>query len=86
MVRSRVYGILAGNADQNDHDTLRADPVVKLVADRSPEEDDLASQATRSRFENVISDIGIGERARVTRAKTALQEAARKAAQEQLQY
>ena len=25
MVRSRVYGILAGYADQNDHDTLRAD-------------------------------------------------------------
>ncbi len=55
MVRSRVYGILAGYADQNDHDTLRADPVFKLVADRSPEEDDLASQPTLSRFENAIS-------------------------------
>jgi hypothetical protein len=33
MVRSRVYGILAGYADQNDHDTLRHDPVFKLVAD-----------------------------------------------------
>jgi hypothetical protein len=43
MVRSRVYGILAGYADQNDHDTLRADPVFKLVADRSPDDDDLAS-------------------------------------------
>jgi hypothetical protein len=28
MVRSRVYGILAGYEDQNDHATLRADPVV----------------------------------------------------------
>jgi hypothetical protein len=55
MVRARVYGILAGYADQNDHDTLRADPVFKLVADRSPEEDDLASQPTLSRFENAIS-------------------------------
>ena len=36
MVRSRVFGILAGYADQNDHDTLRHDPVFKLVADRSP--------------------------------------------------
>src|SRR5262245_16778338 len=36
MVRSRIYGILAGYADQNDHDTLRHDPVLKLVADRSP--------------------------------------------------
>jgi hypothetical protein len=26
MVRSRVYGILAGYEDQNDHDTLRTDP------------------------------------------------------------
>ena len=55
MVRSRVYGILAGYADQNDHDTLRTDPVFKLVADRSPEDDDLASQPTLSRFENAIS-------------------------------
>jgi hypothetical protein len=54
MVRSRVYGILAGNEDQNDHDTLRADPVFKLLADRSPD-DDLASQPTLSRFENAIS-------------------------------
>jgi hypothetical protein len=38
MVRSRVFGILAGYADQNDHDTLRHDPVFKLVADRSPED------------------------------------------------
>src|SRR3954463_1702126 len=55
MVRSRVYGILAGYVDQNDHDTLRSDPVFKLVADRSPEDDDLASQPTLSRFENAIS-------------------------------
>jgi hypothetical protein len=55
MVRSRVYGILAGYEDQNDHDTLRADPVFKLLADRFPEEDDLASQPTLSRFENAIS-------------------------------
>jgi hypothetical protein len=39
MVRARVYGILAGYFDQNDHDTLRADPVFKLLADRSPEDD-----------------------------------------------
>ena len=54
MVRARVYGILAGYEDQNDHDTLRADPVFKLVADRSPEDGDLASQPTLSRFENAI--------------------------------
>src|SRR5215212_4078028 len=55
MVRSRVFGILAGYEDQNDHDTLRTDPVFKLIADRSPEDDDLASQPTLSRFENQIN-------------------------------
>src|SRR3954471_22964820 len=55
MVRSRVFGILAGYFDQNDHDTLRTDPVFKLIADRSPAEDDLASQPTLSRFENRIN-------------------------------
>jgi hypothetical protein len=54
MVRSRVFGILAGYEDQNDHDTLRTDPVFKLIANRLPEEDDLASQPTLSRFENQI--------------------------------
>jgi hypothetical protein len=55
MVRSRVYGILAGYEDQNDHDTLRHDPVFKLVADRSPGDDHLASQPTLSRVENALS-------------------------------
>jgi hypothetical protein len=35
MVRSRVYGILAGSEDPNDHDTLLADLDGKRVADRS---------------------------------------------------
>src|SRR3954451_4119131 len=55
MVRMRIFGILAGYEDQNDHDTLRTDPVFKLIADRSPEDDDLASQPTLSRFENQIN-------------------------------
>ena len=54
MVRSRVFGILAGYCDQNDHDALRTDPVFKLVAGRSPAGADLASQPTLSRFENGI--------------------------------
>jgi Transposase DDE domain group 1 len=55
MVRQRVYGILADYEDQNDHDTLRTDPVFKLLADRLPEDLDLASQPTLSRFENAVS-------------------------------
>lgn len=54
MTRMRVYGILAGYEDQNDHDALRSDAVFKLLAGRSPEDDDLASQPTLSRFENAI--------------------------------
>src|SRR6266851_185326 len=52
MVRMRIYGILADYEDQNDHDTLRFDPVFKLIVDRSPQGADLASQPTLSRFEN----------------------------------
>ncbi len=55
MVRSRVFGILAGYADQNDHDVLRSDPVFKLIAGGSVDADDLASQPTLSRFENAIA-------------------------------
>jgi len=54
MVRTRLYGILADYPDQNDHDVLRSDPVFKLLAGRSTEADDLASQPTLSRFENAI--------------------------------
>ena len=49
MARSRVCGILAGYEDQNDHDTLRHDPVFKLHADRSPDDTDLAGQPALSR-------------------------------------
>ncbi len=55
MVRQRVYGILADYEDQNDHDTLRSDPVFKLLADRLPDDRDLASQPTLSRFENAVA-------------------------------
>ena len=53
MARSRIYGILADYEDQNDHDTLRHDPVFKVINGVSLEET-LASQPTHSRFENSI--------------------------------
>ncbi len=43
MVRSCVYGILAGEEDHNNQETLRSDPVFKLDADRSPNDHDLAA-------------------------------------------
>ena len=55
IVRQRVFGIVAGYEDQNDHDSLRSDPVFKLIADRSPDGDDLASQPTISRLENSVT-------------------------------
>jgi hypothetical protein len=55
MVRQRIYGILADYEDQNDHDTLRSDPIFKLIADRLPSDPDLSSQPTLSRFENAVS-------------------------------
>ena len=57
MTRMRIYGILAGYADQNDHDVLRSDPIFKLLCDRSMHDPELASQPTLSRFENAI-DVG----------------------------
>lgn len=55
MVRQRVYGILAGYEDQNDHDALRHDPVFQLIAGREPSDQPLASQPTLSRFENAVT-------------------------------
>ncbi|MHC4917312.1 MAG: IS1380 family transposase [Planctomycetota bacterium] len=52
MLRQRVFGLIAGYEDQNDHDRMRTDPVLKLACDRGPKQDALASQPTLSRFEN----------------------------------
>lgn len=55
MVRQRIFGILGGYEDCNDHDTLRDDPIFKLIAGRQPDEEALASQPTLSRFENHVT-------------------------------
>jgi hypothetical protein len=53
LVRQRVYQIACGYEDQNDSDTLRSDPLLKLVLGSLPETGaDLASQPTISRLEN----------------------------------
>jgi hypothetical protein len=55
LVRQRLFQIACGYADQNDADTLRSDPLLKLVCGRLPESgDDLASQPTFSRLENAV--------------------------------
>lgn len=57
MLRQRLYGLFAAYEDCNDHDTLRDDPVFKLVAGRRPDDPPLASQPTLSRFENSIAPV-----------------------------
>jgi hypothetical protein len=53
LVRQRVFQIACGYEDQNDSDTLREDPLLKMVCGSLPESGaDLASQPTISRLEN----------------------------------
>ena len=55
LVRQRVFQIACGYEDQNDADTLRTDPLLKLVCGSLPESGpDLASQPTFSRLENAV--------------------------------
>src|SRR5215211_8824234 len=56
LIRQRVFQIACGYEDQDDADTLRKDPLLKLVLGRLPETGrDLASQPTLSRLENAPS-------------------------------
>jgi hypothetical protein len=58
LVRQRVFQIACGYADQNDADTLRTDPLLKLVCGRLPESGaDLASQPTLSRLETGVGPL-----------------------------
>src|SRR5437867_3844755 len=56
LLKPRVLQIAAGYEDANDSNTLRHDPIFKLLLDRLPETGaPLASQPTISRFENRVS-------------------------------
>src|ERR687884_512850 len=55
LVRQRVFQIACGYENQDDADTLRHDPLLKLVCGRLPESGaPLASQPTLSRLENAM--------------------------------
>jgi Transposase DDE domain group 1 len=55
LLRQRVFQIACGYEDQDDADTLRTDPLLKLVCGQLPESGhDLASQPTFSRLENAV--------------------------------
>jgi hypothetical protein len=52
MVKQRVFGLLAGYEDLNDHDTVRKDPVAQLIAGKIPgEQSELAGHSTLGRIE-----------------------------------
>jgi hypothetical protein len=66
LLRQRIFQIALGYEDQDDADTLRFDPLLKLACGRLPETGaDLASQPTISRLENAP---GAGECYRIALA------------------
>jgi hypothetical protein len=66
LLKQRVLQIAAGYEDANDANTLRHDPIFKLLRDRLPESGaPLASQPTLSRFENRVSRTELYRLARV---------------------
>jgi hypothetical protein len=66
LLKQRVLQIAAGYEDANDSNTLRHDPIFKLLLDRLPETGaPLASQPTISRFETRVSRTELYRMARV---------------------
>lgn len=66
LLKQRVFQIAAGYEDANDANTLRHDPIFKLLLGRLPESGaPLASQPTISRFENRVSRSDLYRLARV---------------------
>ena len=53
IIRFRMLMIAAGYEDGNDADALRRDPMFKLALDRLPSGNELCSQSTISRLENL---------------------------------
>ena len=66
LLKQRVLHIAAGYEDANDANTLRHDPIFKLLLGRLPESGaPLASQPTLSRFENRVSRTALYRLAKV---------------------
>lgn len=56
LLSQRVFGIAMGYEDGNDHQTLRSDPIMQLLAETPPDSDEpLASPPTLCRFENWVN-------------------------------
>ncbi|WP_457836146.1 transposase, partial [Staphylococcus aureus] len=55
LLRQRIYAIASGYEDGNDANSLRFDPMHKLVLGNGEKDPNLASQPTMSRLENSIT-------------------------------
>ena len=51
MLRQRVYSLALGYEDLNDHEQLRKDPMIRLLAGKKDQEEDLAGKSTLNRLE-----------------------------------
>jgi hypothetical protein len=51
LLRQRLFGIIAGYEDCNDHKLLRHDPIFKVISGKKDLQEALASQPTLSRLE-----------------------------------
>src|SRR6266480_5289503 len=66
LLKQRIFQIAAGYEDANDANTLRHDPIFKLLLNRLPDTGPpLASQPTLSRFENQVSRTALYRMARL---------------------
>jgi len=59
VVRQRLFGLIAGYADANDHTRLRHDAILQTVATNQAKP--LGSQPTLSRFENAVTARQVAE-------------------------
>jgi len=60
LVRQRLFGLVAGYEDCNDHTRLRHDPILKAAAGKALQQP-LASQPTLGRLENAVTAREVAE-------------------------
>jgi hypothetical protein len=66
MIAQRVLGIALGYEDLNDHQTLRDDPILQALTEKTPDpEEPLASPPTLCRLENRVGRKALAEMAEV---------------------
>jgi hypothetical protein len=63
LIEQRVYGLICGHEDLNDHETLRKDPMFQVLVGKAPGEDvALAGKSTLNRLELSSAEILKGEK------------------------